>query len=131
MFLDTYRLEPFIDAMALRDDEVALRDLAAEQGYLYFRTLLDPGAVNAVRHEARRLCAAYGWVRAGSDPVQAQPGAHLAGHGFDDPDWVGLQQALLGQPRVWALATAPGESVTNGSPPAALTALTMPRTNTG
>jgi hypothetical protein len=49
----------------LLGDPAALQARMAEDSYLYFRQVLDPEALTAVRHEILRALAGHGWVEGG------------------------------------------------------------------
>jgi ectoine hydroxylase-related dioxygenase (phytanoyl-CoA dioxygenase family) len=49
----------------------ALRTEMDERGYLFFRGLVPPDAVLAVRRAVAELCAAAGWLAPGHDPIEA------------------------------------------------------------
>jgi hypothetical protein len=75
--------EKFHDAMAIRHDQRALRQQAEHDGYLYFRGLLDPGPILALRQAVLEVCARCGLLDE-TQPISAgvpRPGARL-GQGF-------------------------------------------------
>lgn len=48
----------------------ALRARAREDGYLFFRRLLDPEPILEVRGKIAAICAEAGWLAPGTDPMQ-------------------------------------------------------------
>jgi ectoine hydroxylase-related dioxygenase (phytanoyl-CoA dioxygenase family) len=59
-------LRPSNDA---RDDAVELRRRLDEEGYLFFRKLLDPARLSQMRREMLTAMQAGGWLVEGTDPV--------------------------------------------------------------
>jgi hypothetical protein len=57
-------LEPMVDATPLLADPAALRSRAAEDGYLYFKGLLEPGKVLEVRRQMVQTLVRHGYVDA-------------------------------------------------------------------
>ena len=49
-------VEPFVDSTPLLDAPDALRERAAEQGYLFFRSLLDSESVLDLRRQILEVC---------------------------------------------------------------------------
>jgi len=89
--------EPLVDSGPLLDSPAALQERAAQDGYLACRDLVPLSLVASVRAEVRDDFERHGWVEAGpGNPprLRARPGARLSGRGFDDPDWIALQQRL-------------------------------------
>jgi hypothetical protein len=67
----------YIDSTPLLNDPLALRARAAQDGYLYFRKLLDPQQVRSVRRQVLEVARKHGWVDE-SAPLEdgiAKPGA--------------------------------------------------------
>ena len=56
------RTEPYLDSTPLLNDPEALRARADEDGYLYFKRLLDPKAVLNVRRQILEVARKHGWV---------------------------------------------------------------------
>ncbi len=94
-----------VSSAALINNAVELRCVAARDGYLYLPGLVAPADVIALRDRVVAECAARGWVepQLTDGAVVARPGAHLTGAGYDDPDWITLQQAILPSPQFLAL----------------------------
>lgn len=98
---------PFDDSAHLLGEPEALRARIAEQGYLFFGKLLDAPLLDPLRAWVRQRCVAHGWVQpdpANGPEFAAQVGATMAGAGYDDPRWVGLQRELSRAPEFVALA---------------------------
>ncbi len=71
---------PLRDSTALLDDGAALRVRAAEDGYLFFRTLLPASAILAVRADVLAVVKRHGWLQPGQDALGGvlQPDAFAA-----------------------------------------------------
>ena len=92
-----YDTAPFERATALLDDPARLRAQAERLGYLYLPELLPLATVAAVRAFVRDHAVESGWVLPAADnppALQARPGAHMSGRGWDDVDWIELQRAV-------------------------------------
>ena len=61
----------------IRDDSVAMNTRLEEDGYLFFRRLLDPDQLWSLRREMLSVMQSGGWLVAGTDPVDgiANPAA--------------------------------------------------------
>ena len=55
-------IEPFVDSTRLLDSPAALRACADEQGYLFFRSLLDRETVFDLRRQILEICRKHGWL---------------------------------------------------------------------
>lgn len=62
---------PFLDSSGIVDDPVALRERAAEHGYLFFRGLLPAEAVLDVRRRFLRILERHGWLDR-TDPMSGR-----------------------------------------------------------
>lgn len=93
----------------LLDRPVEFKERAEHDGYLWLRGLLNPAEVTQVRGVVAAACTQLGWLVEGSDPLAAiaRPGATLSGSGWDDPQWLRLQQLVLANPSVLSLGTNP------------------------
>jgi ectoine hydroxylase-related dioxygenase (phytanoyl-CoA dioxygenase family) len=89
----------------------ALRARAREDGYLFFRRLIDAEAIQCVRLQILNLCREAGWLRPGSDPAE---GIAAEGVAYVEPEpafmevYNRLQQledfhALAHQPQLLAM----------------------------
>ena len=107
---EDHQVTPFVDSSNRLDDMGTLKNIAADQGYLFFRRFLGEAVIEPVRSFARTRLASHGWVKDGLDGqtvIEAAPGATLKGRGWDDPDWMQFQQRFSGEPVFQALATNP------------------------
>jgi ectoine hydroxylase-related dioxygenase (phytanoyl-CoA dioxygenase family) len=106
---------PMRSSNDLLGDAEALRDRFAEDGYLYFRQVLDPDRIAALRRRILRVLASRGWVkeaflmkglaatqpvREGDedyletyDEVQKLEEFHTLAH---DPELLGIMQQIVG-----------------------------------
>ena len=55
-------IEPFVDSAPLLDSPAALRACADEQGYLFFRSLLDSETVFDLRRQILEICRKHEWL---------------------------------------------------------------------
>ena len=55
-------VRPFADSTPLLADPAALRARASEQGYLFFRSLLDGESVLDLRRQILEICQQHGWL---------------------------------------------------------------------
>lgn len=58
-----------IESNEIQNDAAALQDRLAEDGYLFFRKLLDPDRLLRLRREMLTVMQSGGWLVAGTDPV--------------------------------------------------------------
>ena len=81
------RVEALEDVTHLLDEPEALRVKAEEEGLLFFKGLLDPDKVNALRSQILEICDAQGWIKEGSTPDDAiaNPGSLVVES--RDPSW--------------------------------------------
>jgi len=115
------RVEPLEDVSDLLKEPDALRSKAKDEGLLFFRGLLDPDKVNALRSQILAVCAAHGWIKEGTSPDDAIANQDAMVVESRDPKWQAfyndLQEvrdfhALALDPRiVKALEVVFGESV--------------------
>jgi ectoine hydroxylase-related dioxygenase (phytanoyl-CoA dioxygenase family) len=64
---ETYRPSSFTDSTALLNNPSALRQRAAEEGYLFFKQFLPKGEIFALRAEMLAVVEKYGWRKKGQD----------------------------------------------------------------
>ena len=64
-------MQPFSDSVHLLGDASALRSQLADDGYLLLRGVLPVGRLTDLRRRLTEVCAAHGWLRPGSDPMEA------------------------------------------------------------
>ena len=65
--------QELVDSSRLLGDQAALRARIAEDGYVFFRGLLDPVEIRSVGAGVLGQLQAAGWTEAGCDPVTARP----------------------------------------------------------
>ncbi len=65
--------QELVDSSRLLGDRVGLRARIAEDGYVFFRGLLDPVEIRSVGAGILAQLQAAGWTEAGGDPVTARP----------------------------------------------------------
>jgi hypothetical protein len=95
------------DSSAIGHDPERLRRAAAESGYLFFRSLVPPAAVGALRDRVLAVCEKIGWLapeRAAGDAV-ARPGVKIGAIG--EPSTVGFLAEVLSLPEFVALGEHP------------------------
>jgi hypothetical protein len=75
--MPTNDLQELKESNDARDDVVELRRRMSEDGYLFFRRLLDPDQLMSLRREMLSLMQAGGWLISGTDPIDgiADPNA--------------------------------------------------------
>lgn len=59
------KTEAFADSMDLLNDAKALQARAREDGYLFFRQLLNPDKLNDVRRQILEVCDKHEWLQPG------------------------------------------------------------------
>lgn len=99
------------DSTALRDDADALRRRLADDGYLFFRGLVDPARIAGVRAEVCAVLDAAGWLAPGATvehPVPTPSAVREGAPGYFDA-YAGIQalqpfHELAHDPAVVALA---------------------------
>jgi len=64
-------VQPFIDSAGLLGHPQALRSRLAKDGFLFFRGIIEDGPLISLRHEIVAACAGRGWIRPGTNPVDA------------------------------------------------------------
>jgi ectoine hydroxylase-related dioxygenase (phytanoyl-CoA dioxygenase family) len=77
-------------SLSLGPDELTGR--FHQDGYLFFRRLLDPELVRSVRHDITHALAPLGWLAPGSDPIDAVPGELIRREA--DENWWGGYAAI-------------------------------------
>ena len=81
-------VEPFVDSTPLLDAPEALRERAAEQGYLFFRSLLDSESVLDLRRQVLEVCQQHGWLGEDAplmDGIARDGELFIEGH---SPEWI-------------------------------------------
>ena len=59
------RIEPFFVSNALIDQPEKLRERAQQDGYLFFRGLIDANSIYALRQDFLEICHRHGWAHGG------------------------------------------------------------------
>ena len=77
----------FTESTSLLDRPDDLIDRFREDGYLFFRGLIDPAPVLDVRRDVARTLAGFGWFAEGTDPMDAVPGPVIHREGQTE-DWL-------------------------------------------
>ncbi len=81
-------VEPFVDSVPLLNLPEELRVRAAEQGYLFFRGLLDPALVFDLRRQILEVCGKHGWLDQEAplmDGISRDGSLFIEGH---SPGWI-------------------------------------------
>lgn len=64
-------LQPFVDSTPLIADPDALRARMAADGYLFLRAVAPTPTLRALRREIVEICQRQGWLKPGSEPMEA------------------------------------------------------------
>jgi hypothetical protein len=64
-------MNPLNDSTGLLSDPAALRQQFDRDGYVYVRNLIEPGLLVSLRRQIVGICQACGWLKPGSDPMDA------------------------------------------------------------
>ena len=59
------RIEPFFVSNELLDHPEKLRERAQQDGYLFFRGLIDADAIYELRRDFLEICHRHGWAKGG------------------------------------------------------------------
>lgn len=104
---EAFRVAPFRDATPLLEDPDGLRQRAEADGYLYFPGLVASTVTEPALACARAIGERLDWFQPAAGDraglVEAQPGAHQSGRGFDDPGFVALQREMNNSPELRTL----------------------------
>jgi hypothetical protein len=87
-----------VESSHIITDATALRERAHEDGYLFFRGLVDADAISGLAELVIETAAELGFVSPHTDDrfvARVRAGAVLAGTGYDDPRWLALQERVL------------------------------------
>jgi len=103
----SFRIEPFTESSALLDDPEALRREASEEGYLFFRGLVEPERLLALRRAVLGLCDKHGWLAPGAPLMNglAREGIRLGA--YDDKRWIAFLCEVLPLPAFRELGLHP------------------------
>ena len=64
-------MKPFFDSSALLPDPHALKQRFERDGYVYLRGLVDPEILLELRRQIVSICLECGWLKPGTDPMDA------------------------------------------------------------
>lgn len=97
------RVRDFEDAAPFRADAVRLGELAARDGFLFFRGLVPENLILPLRSRVLRYAQRSGWLdpQAPIEEARALPGKRV-GY-YQDPEWVNLQVCVQTNAEMWAL----------------------------
>lgn len=91
-------VRPLRDSMSRLADPRALRREAENHGYLYFRRLIDPEDILALRTLVLESCRDFGALADGSELMDAVARPETRFGDYDDPRWVELQCRVMPSP---------------------------------
>jgi len=60
--MGAFPIQPFVDSAAIAGDAEALRDRAADSGYLYFSDHLEADVILDLRGQVAAICRGLGWL---------------------------------------------------------------------
>lgn len=101
------RTAMYLDSTPLLDDPRALRERAAEDGYLYFKRLIDPKAILNIRRQVLEVAKKHGWL---DESAPLMDGIAKKGACYIEsvsPEWVGYYNDILRVRDLHALALNP------------------------
>lgn len=99
-------MNPFRESNDALDEPVALRERGQRDGYLFFRGLIDPAAIAAVRRDILGLCAEAGWLAPGP-PTESGIAAAGVAHVEPEPAFMEVYDRVMRLERFHALAHQP------------------------
>ena len=67
-------MKPFVDSTPLLGYAEALQQRFQQDGYLFLKTVADPGALWGLREKITAILARYSWLRSDAKPIDAVPG---------------------------------------------------------
>ena len=105
--IDMKQIEALEDATDLLQDPETLRRQAQENGYLFFRNLLDPERVIEVRHQILSICRDHGWLMDGSEVTEGIANPDIQVVESKDPRWQAFYDDVLKIRDFHALALEP------------------------
>ena len=101
------RVEPLEDVTDLLGSPDALKAKAEDEGLLFFRGLLDPDKVGALRSQILAVCGAHGWIKEGTSPDEAIVDQNAMVVESRDPRWEAFYNDLQKMRDFHALALDP------------------------
>jgi hypothetical protein len=100
--------QPFVESR-LDEGPDALRAAMAERGYLFFRAVVDPDEVWAVRRDVLTLCAEAGWLDPSRDVMDGVAAPEMKPTTEGQPEYNAVYRRILRQtPRFHDFPTQPG-----------------------
>lgn len=97
----------FEDSMPLLEAPEQLRQRATEDGFLFFKGLVDPQALLAVRRQIMEICQQHGWLKEGSEPMDGVTPSDFAVIESRDSRWQAFYNDVLKRRDFHALALNP------------------------
>lgn len=89
------RTEAFRESSPALGDGARLKRRALEDGYLFFRGLVPPDTVLALRRTVLTIAERYGWLALGSAPMDGMARQEVRLGAYDDPRWVAFLCEVL------------------------------------
>ena len=80
-------VDPFVDATDLLNTPDQLQDRAREEGYLFFKNLLDPDPLLNLRQQILKICQTHGWLQEGTPLIDGIPHPDVLIPESRDPAW--------------------------------------------
>ena len=105
--IEMKQIEALEDATDLLKYPNKLRQQAKENGYLFFRNLLDPERVIEVRHQILDVCRDHGWLAEGSELTEGIANPDIQVVESRDPRWQAFYGDVLKMRDFHALALEP------------------------
>src|SRR5688572_16497287 len=81
-------INDFRDSMPDLRDPAKVKANFEQDGYLFFRGLLDPAKVLRVRSDVLHALASLGWTAEGTDPMDGVPDEVVRRESGADPNWI-------------------------------------------
>ena len=97
-------VDQLVDSTRLLGDGDAMRARIAEDGYVFFRGLLDPTEVGTVGAAILGQLQADGWTEPGRDPVTAPPVAPVRQYGWPTCSGTGPTRGIVLNPQLNRIA---------------------------
>jgi ectoine hydroxylase-related dioxygenase (phytanoyl-CoA dioxygenase family) len=100
-------IREFEDAAPHSRSAKRLRELAARDGFLFFRELLPQNLVLALRRRVLEYAARTGWLHPNAPAEDARAAPDKRVGYYQDPDWVNLQVDVQANSEMWAVGDCP------------------------
>jgi len=98
---------PFVDSVPLLDEPERLREKAREEGCLFFKSLIEPQAVMAVRRQTLKVCRDHGCLDKDAPLIEGVANGDMPAVVVDGPEWQAFYGDVLGVRDFHALAQHP------------------------